>query len=166
MPLTSNLTALACRARVAREYSNMHTRVLTRVLAHAHAGTRTSTREYSNTHAFTLERVHEIHAQWTRQPRTQALHFLSGSEKPGYRRYRYAFACTACAHYLRAHACDTHCTRVRSNIIRTRVARVSHACGFRVTREWTHVDRQVARERHCLSDSMTALVSVTGPDNI
>ena len=38
----------------------------TRVLAHAHAGTRASTREYSKTHALTLERVHEIHAQWTR----------------------------------------------------------------------------------------------------
>ena len=141
------LTALACRARVAREYSHTHTH--TQVLAHAHAGTRASTREYSKTHALTLERVHEIHAQWTRQPHTQALHFLSGWERPGYRRYRYAFACTACARYSRAHACDAYSTRVRANI-HTRVARASHACGFRVTREWTRVDRQVARERHCM----------------
>ena len=31
------------------------------------------------------------------------------------------------------------------------VPRASHACGFRVTREWTRVGRQVARELHCTS---------------
>ena len=31
----------------------------------------------------------------------------------------------------------------------TQVCEHAHACGMRVTREWTHVDRQVARERYC-----------------
>ena len=52
VPLTSNLTALACRVRVAREYSNMHasTRTCTRVYS----------REYSRTHTRVLARVHRV----------------------------------------------------------------------------------------------------------
>ena len=41
----------------AREYSNTHTHM--RVLARVHASTQ-------NMHALTLERMHEIHVQWTR----------------------------------------------------------------------------------------------------
>ena len=133
----------------------------TQVLKHAHTCTRTSTPEYSNMHTWVLTRVLKLARTHTRTRAqdsravdtlaTQALHFLSGWERPGYRHYRiyrYAFAYTACAHYSHAHTCDVHCTRMRSNI-HTRVARASHASGFRVTHEWTRVDRQVAREWHC-----------------
>ena len=37
---------------------------------------------------------------------------------------------------------------------------MSHACGFRVTREWTRMDRQVAHERHCTFTSLVAWVTV------
>ena len=143
--LTSNLTALACR---------------TRVFEHAHACTRASTREYSHTHTHTrvlastqtrtcsrsnacTRFTRSGHASLVPKPST----FFRGGRGLGIDAIEYVFACTACARYSHAHACDVHCTRVRANI-HMRVARASHACGFRVTHEWTCVDRQVARERH------------------
>ena len=144
VPLTSNLTALACRARVAREYSNTHMRVLARVLEHARTHAQTRARD---------SRAVDTLASYPSPP----LSF--GVGRRWYRRYRYAFACTACARYLHAHVCDTHCTRVPANI-HTRVARASHTCGFRVTCKWTRVDQQVARERHCTFTSLVAWVTV------
>ena len=66
---------LGRRVRAGKAYSAAHEQLdsprvsrasHTRVLTHAHACTRASTREYSKTHALMLERVNEIHAQWTR----------------------------------------------------------------------------------------------------
>ena len=135
MLLTSNLTALACRARVTREYSNTHTRVLVRV----HASTRKCMRSRSNARTrFTRSG----HASLVPKPST----FFRGGRGLGIDAIDMH---SRVLHELvtRAHTC-AYCTRVRANI-HTRVARASHAGGFRVTREWTRVDRQVARERHC-----------------
>ena len=77
--------------RVSHASTRTRTRVYlheyTRVLAHAHVGTRKRTHSRSN-----------------------------ACTRPGYRRHRYAFTCTTCARYSCAHACDTHCTCMRANI--------------------------------------------------
>ena len=127
MLLTSNLTALVCRKRVACEYLHMHMWVLVRV----HTNTRSRTCSRSNVCTrFTCSG----HASLVPKPST---FFWSGRG-------------------LGIDATDTHSrvlralvTRVRSNI-HTRVARALHACGFLITREWTRVDRQVACEWRCI----------------
>ena len=129
MPLTSNLTALACRAQVAREYSHTHTRVLARVHASIRIRTRGYTRVLENTRSRSnacTKFTRSGHASLIPKPST----FFRGGRGLG------------------IDAIDTRSRVLRANI-HTRVARASHACGFRVTREWTRVDRQVARERHC-----------------
>ena len=135
VPLTSNLTALACRVRVAREYSHTHTRVLARV----HASTRKRTRSRSNA---CTKFTRSGHASLIPKPST----FFRGGRGLGIdaidTRSRVLRALVTRAH--------TRVTRIVRANIHTRVVRVSHACGFRVTREWTRVDRQVARERHCM----------------
>ena len=147
VPLTSNSTALACRARVAREYLHTHTRVLARV----HASTRKRTRSRSNA---CTRFTSSGHASLVPKPST----FFRGGRGLGIdaidTRSRVLRALVT-----RAHTRDAYCTRVHANI-HTRVARASHACGFRVTREWTRVDRQVARERHCTCSSHCITVHI------
>ena len=133
VPLMSNLTALACRTRVAREYSHTHTRVLAR----EHASTRKRTCSRSNA---CTRFTRSGHASLVPKPST----FFRGGRGAIDTR-----SCVLRALITCAHTCDAFCTRVRANI-HTRVARALRACGFRVTCEWTRVDRQVARERHCM----------------
>ena len=127
VPLTSNLTALVCHAQVAREYSNTHTHVLARV--HAHASTRKRTRSCSNA---CMRFMRSGHASLVPKPST----FFRGGRGLGIDAIDMR-SCVLRVLVTRAHTCDAYCTRVRANI-HTRIARASHACGFRVTREWTH----------------------------
>ena len=132
VPLTSILTALACRARVAREYSNtcVYSREYTRVLEHAHAGTHASTCEYLNA---CTKFTRSGHASLVPKPST----FFRGGRGLG------------------IDAIDTH-LRVLCALVthaRTHVLEYSHASSEGVTRmrlsSHSRVDRQVARERHC-----------------
>ena len=111
-------------------YSAAHEQLDSPRVLHASIRTRTRTRGYSRLlkHAHAHARTHARDSRAVDTlARTQALHFLSGWERQWYRCYRYAFVCTACAHYSHTHACDTHCTRMRANI-HMQVARASHAC--------------------------------------
>ena len=76
VPLTSNLTALVCRTRVARKYSHTHTHVLARV----HASTRTRTRVYSREYTRVFENA-RAHAR-TRERDSRAVDTLASYPSP------------------------------------------------------------------------------------
>ena len=124
VPLTSNLTALTT-ARISL------------------ASTRTRTREYAHTRiAIVLEAMHDL--------RKIKLHVVTEMKKNSQaERVRMIHIFNSAMHKCLTHIAYV-CTRMYI-CTHTRVCEHAHVCGFRVTHEWTHVDRQVVHERYCMT---------------
>ena len=106
-----------------RTHTHEYSYKYTRVLEHAHAGTRASTRTCTRAHSNTCKRfTRSGHARLVPRPST----FFWCGRSLGTKLWIRVHVYCMCSLLV--------CTRVHSNI-HTQVARVSHACGFRVTRE-------------------------------